>query len=432
MTLLMLNNTNTTCYKPFKATRTVFCLITLMVMCIAIIMPSRAFADLYTVEGVDVDVTAKNALEAREKAFQEAQLKAYKQLVERLASQGGAEENQALDAEAISFMVQDFEVTKEQLSAKRYKGTYTIRFDPDLFRQQVLKQGQRYSDIPRGAILVLPFYQTATTTILWDSGNPFLSAWARAQAGDNGLTSIVVPIGDIEDVGQVNEYSPLNYDPVKLERMRERYGANEVSIVLATPEAGMSGVGNLRLSLYSAKIRGPQFEGQMTIQGQAGETSAQLYDRAVAQLKQRFKADWKQETSVASAATQNFQAVMSFSSVREWIDVKQTLERVPGMVAVNVGRLTPREASVTLNYNGDLERLSLALSQSGLMLMQAANAYQPVYRIMRAAPQYQQAPSQQRPQQPVYQQAPSHREPSQYAPARQVPQGSTYNGSYYQ
>lgn len=411
-------------YRRSSAARTVFCVLIAAILCIAILIPSQAYADLYTVEGVEVDITAKNALVAREEAFNAAQVKAYEILSERLVNNGEKETVEKLDADAISYMVQDFEVTKEQLSAKRYKGTYTIRFRPAAFQEQIINQGNSYSDIPRGAVLVLPFYQTSTSTVLWDPNNPFLSAWARSGASNGAMSSTVVPIGDIEDVAQINEFSPLNYDPVKLERMRDRYGANEVSIILASPEVDLSGVETVRLSLYSAKMRGPQFAGQMSVDGHVGETTQQLYDRVVAKLQQQYKSDWKQETAVTSMNAQRFEAVMSFLSVREWIDAKQKLERVPGMVSVDVNRLTPREASMALNYQGDVQRLAIALGQLGLMLGQDGNSYLPVYRIMqdnqRVQPQVQQQMQQ------------TIQTPQVNAPSNQVPYSSPYNRIYYQ
>lgn len=385
----MSNNLYKHSYKHLRRSRTVFCVLVTLVLCIFTVYPAQAFSDLYTVEGIEVDVTAKNALEAREEAFNEAQVKAYQELVERLASNGAENQNKDLDAESISFMVQDFEVTKEQLSAKRYKGIYTIRFRPDAFQSQIINQGGSYSDIPRGDVLILPFYQAGANTVLWGQMNPFLSAWARQYSSSIDLTSIVVPIGDIEDVAQVNESSPLSYDPVKLERMRERYGANEVSLILASPEIGANGVENLRVSLYSAKIRGPEFAGQMKIDGVAGETINQLFDRAVLKLTQQYKSDWKEQTAVSSTEIQNISAVMNFHSVREWINTKQLLESVPGMDSVRVNRLTPREANVSLNYHGDIKNLGLVIGRLGLAIVQSGNAYQPTYRIIRGnAPSY--------------------------------------------
>lgn len=56
-------------YKHFALVYTVFC----------VAFSSMAFAqdDIYTVENVEVDVTADNAVQAREKAMEEAQVKAY-------------------------------------------------------------------------------------------------------------------------------------------------------------------------------------------------------------------------------------------------------------------------------------------------------------------------------------------------------------------
>jgi hypothetical protein len=159
----------------------------------------------------------------------------------------------------------------------------------------------------------------------------------------------------------------------------------------------------------------------MKIEGAVGETSARLYDRAVIQLKQQYNSNWKQQTAVASMDTQGIDAVMSFTSVREWIGAKQTLERVAGMASVVVSRLTPREASVTLNYQGDAQRLAVALERSGLMLAQAGNSYQPIYRIMRSTPRVHQ-------QMQPYRQA-----PQVHMPAKSAPYGnSPYNRSYYQ
>ena len=48
-------------------------------------LPHGAYAadDLFTVENVEVDVTADNAVEARNKALDEAQVKAYRMLAEK-------------------------------------------------------------------------------------------------------------------------------------------------------------------------------------------------------------------------------------------------------------------------------------------------------------------------------------------------------------
>ena len=96
------------------------------------LITQRAFAqdDPYTVSGVKVDVTAANAVEARTKAFAQAQQTAFTQLAQHFLSAGQMKDFQPLAADQVTPLVKDFEVTNEQLSAVRYVGTYTFRFRP--------------------------------------------------------------------------------------------------------------------------------------------------------------------------------------------------------------------------------------------------------------------------------------------------------------
>ncbi len=81
----------------------------------------------YTVEGVRVDVTADNAVNARQQAFDKAQQDAFAQLSARLSP---GQPVAAPPPTTIATMVDDFEITQEQLSPVRYVGTYTFRFRP--------------------------------------------------------------------------------------------------------------------------------------------------------------------------------------------------------------------------------------------------------------------------------------------------------------
>jgi hypothetical protein len=99
------------------------------------------------------------------------------------------------------------------------------------------------------------------------------------------------------------------------------------------------------------------------------------------------------------------------------------------MASVDVNRLTPREASMVLNYQGDAQRLAIALGQSGLMLGQAGNTYQPIYRIMQGNQQMQPQMYPQVQQQPMQQ---TIQTPQVNVPSSQAPYGGTYNSTYYQ
>jgi hypothetical protein len=82
----------------------------------------------YAISGIVVDMKTENPATARDDALATATRKAYDQLKERLAPEG--EVLPALDDNALSRNVQNFELTGEKVSANRYIGTFTIRFRP--------------------------------------------------------------------------------------------------------------------------------------------------------------------------------------------------------------------------------------------------------------------------------------------------------------
>ena len=146
-------------YKPFHAARIVFCAIVFSFFLVASMAGVPAFAanPVFTIEDVKVDVTASNALEAKQKAFEQAQVDAFEIMANRMLSESEMKAAPPLDLSTISLLIQDFEVTKEQLSAVRYVGTYTFRFKDDAVRRHFSGQGFQYSDVGSKPVLILPF-----------------------------------------------------------------------------------------------------------------------------------------------------------------------------------------------------------------------------------------------------------------------------------
>lgn len=135
-------------YKGFNRRKPVFFgLIALVTLALS----TPAIAQIsYTVEGVEVDVTAANAVKAREEALKQAQVKAFEQLALNTMGEEGMSAYTMPDADTVMALVQDFEVTNEQLSSRRYKGIFTVRFRPALAQQYLIARPvvPDYQDVP--------------------------------------------------------------------------------------------------------------------------------------------------------------------------------------------------------------------------------------------------------------------------------------------
>lgn len=350
---------------------------------------AHAQDSLYTVEGVEVDATAANAVAAREKAFEEAQVKAFAALAERLLTIEELAAYPMPDAATISGFVQDFEVTNEQLSAVRYKGVYTFRFRPSSVethlstreRSEVSTSASasvNSSASSRKPVLVLPFMLVGTRTVLWDDNNPFMAAFARAEnAGQGALVPTIRPLGDLEDVSQIRDDQALNYDKSLLAKMTQRYDAQDAVILLAERRAQ----GGLTVSVYSTQGALPEFLKAVTVEADPQTPEPMLFDRAVAEVQAVLKETGKKQAQQQARAleTATLKARARFSSVQEWVRLKRAIESVSGVSALQVQGIKPKEAVVEISYAGGLERLTFALSQAGVGMTSGAQASQNQY-----------------------------------------------------
>ncbi|PZO84831.1 MAG: hypothetical protein DI626_07970 [Micavibrio aeruginosavorus] len=421
-------------YKQFAIARTVFYLC-LLALPLGVIAPSYAQTDTtYTVEGVEADAKAKNAVMAREKALAEAQVKAYRMLAEKLLPPEEMSMFKDIDADTASMLVQDFEVTNEQLSTTRYKGTFTIRFRPSAVRAQLGVRG----GLPAQAggaqqaqvkpVLVLPFLEYNGRTMLWSENNPWMAAWKRAPSDRSMQQQAVVPLGDALDISRLNDEVGLRADPMRVQELATRYGADDVAFAMATSEPVATKGGRLTVNIYKNAFEGPVFVRKFSIDQIPGELEEQLYGRAAMQVKAILRQNWKTGTAAydpmtsysgqkpqapagrtaaprttygqqpsappvpytrpALGAAQSYNAIARYASAQDWVRMKNTLDRVYGMQAVMVRTLKPREASLEIRYAGTLPALQLALQNAGISMranpsagtIELYPAASPVYR----------------------------------------------------
>ena len=84
-----------------------------------------------------------------------------------------------------------------------------------------------------------------------------------------------------------------------------------------------------------------------------------------------MRADWKRKTVTASSmGVQSLRARVPYSSLKEWADTQRALTRVYGLNSFKVMSVTPNQAYVELEYDGNQNRLALALAQADLQLNQ--------------------------------------------------------------
>lgn len=412
-------------YKMFYRQGTVFCAFCAVFLLILMLpAPLAAAESAYTVEGVQVDVTAENALMARDKAFSQAQSQAFATLAQRLAP----DRPTALpDPTVISTLIQDFEITQEKLSTVRYAATYTFRFQPDVVERflgtasthvqaapdnaamptqnlsaapgpanshqpanaqaenNILSSLFKRVQSPRRVVLVIPYYRTGQASTLWAKPNPWLETLARTPQKEHSV-NILTPIGDLQDLRDLPGNDSQTASANALMTLTQRYGADEA--LMAT--AQMMPNGALMVDLYAADH---SQRGQIVLTRKMGQTEGDLLQEAALQLQDYLADDTggaAQTTSTPSLMNVSaptvpapsalpvpppgsvINAAVNFSSLEEWARVQQRLNRVPMLTERAIISLSTGQAILSLPVRGSFSNLQMALNSAGMDLRPGA------------------------------------------------------------
>ena len=314
---------------------------------------------IFTVAGNAVDVTAATALQARERALADAQQAAARKLMERLVVPAGGTPPRLSAAQAAN-LVQDVEIADEKVSPVRYIANVTVRFRPEAVRSFLRDQGVRFVERETGPILVLPVLDLPEGPVLFDDRNRWLRAWADRPQG--GTVPLVVPLGDLGDIGGLSAAQALAGDRARIEALARRYGADEVVVMRATPAAAgtlgvtvtWAGDGAPRTSRASY----PDPDGTMA---GAVRAAAAALERPTAPAGGPIAAPIMGEAGSAYASAQ-------ITSVEEWVALRRRIAETPGVERVDVVALAPGRARLLIHHRMGIERLQQAMSQLGIQV----------------------------------------------------------------
>lgn len=311
---------------------------------------------LYTVSGIAVDVTDKDASRAKLKAISEAQVKAFAVLVERLAGEAGQAVLKRLSPADIGRMMASLSIEEERTGPGRYIGRLTVRFLPDKVRQALARAGVAYSEERAPPIVIVPVWQGPEGAVAW-TDNPWRRAWLALNAQD-ALVPLIIPLGDLSDAQTLSPEDAIVGHTAKLEAVRLRYSGEAILVAIAAPtgeatvRAVMSGDSPLGFidfdKTYTAEEGG--------VEAAAGQAARRFYAAMVAK--------WRESRGPArpAAAVQALSVAVPFASLEQWNAIRSRLLATPGVAGVDISNLTGGGAIVRLSYGVPLADLQAALA----------------------------------------------------------------------
>ena len=347
---------------------------------------------VFAVAQVPIDAEAASSAEARELAIAAGQRAALEILLRRLTVEGTTLPEPAEGS--IAAMVAGFEIGGELVSTTRYRASLTVDFDPAEVRRLLRESGVAYAETVSKPVLVVAVQRDPSGILLWEDGNRWRRAWEE-RPRHGGLVPILLPLGDIIDLGTVDAARALESDTEPLTALGQLYGTSEVVVAVAglsgsaavaklsaPAEAGTedaegeaSAAGRaLTLSLRRIAADGNHVA-QTTLIGRAEETERALLERGSDRIVALLEDAWKAANLIRYGEDHVLQATVPIASLGEWVSIQQRLAALAMVASVEIDSLSLGEGRLTLRYHGTSDQLRLALDQSDLALTPTADEW---------------------------------------------------------
>ncbi len=330
----------------------------------------------YTVAKLTVDVTAKDAVAAKAKGIAEAERRALNIVLRRLVPFNALAQLPGIEPGDAESLVKGFTIRSEKYSTTRYIATLDFAFNDAAVNELLAR-----NSIPIGmdrapSISILP------VVLNGDKVSSVGEGWRQAWL-DLDLANGVIPATVLQPRPELTASAVraiLAGDARAYAAVQGTYNDQPLVVAVGQPVeggkfttrlAGVDGVGALNFGRSATLPRGDR-------QTAARDNAAY----ALAILENRWKAMHSEggaqitpvrteEGAPAEAPApqgepeRNVVALVEFSGLKAWQDIRGRLMRVPGVQALEVNSLSPRLASITFDYAGSLGKLQKVLGDSG-------------------------------------------------------------------
>ncbi|MFT5182179.1 MAG: hypothetical protein ACI8S3_002069 [Alphaproteobacteria bacterium] len=326
---------------------------------------AAAADDVFSVSGIEVDETADTASRARATAFRRGQRAAFTALLQRLTRRADRSRLPVVEAERVEFMVQALEVADERTSNVRYLANMTVNFKPPEIRRLLREAGIPFAETPSKPVLVLPVLRQGDALVLWDDSNLWRQAWSQLPLR-GGLVSLILPVGDLNDITDVDAAQAAEGDPFVLSAMANRYGAGDVLVAIATLSQTDSVIG---INIAASQIGAPG-SAPILLNFQIGDPEAvpELLKGAAVGVTAALEDSWISKNIIEFDRPGRMLLAVPLTSLEQWVSIERKLNNIASISEVALLSLTRDSAAIEISHFGDETQLAATLAQQDLAL----------------------------------------------------------------
>jgi hypothetical protein len=337
-----------------------------------------AAQDLFEVNGLEVDESANDEVQAKFSAIADAQRRALQVVMRRLVQPEDFDRLPQITGDTLALMVRDYDIADEKLGGGRYLATISVRFLPEEV-SNALKDAQVPFAMTRSRpVVVLPVFDTGSANRLWDDPNPWRLAWA-GHTPYPGLFSVVMPAGDLSDVATVNVNQAISGDPGAMLAIGRKYQATGAMVAIASV-SGNKANRSVRVIL---EFVGGSHDGTIMEQRYKGSGDLTAFlGQVVGEILGGLEREWKEENILDFSLVERVSVLVPIEGLAGWRDVRERLDGMSRIQSMSTARMSQEEVELDLVYVGSTDQLRTALEQRGLELVYSPD--HPLWLLRRA------------------------------------------------
>ncbi|MDE3059917.1 MAG: hypothetical protein KGJ06_02780 [Pseudomonadota bacterium] len=352
-------------------------LLTLILAAFLLLPPSARAGEALVNSEASVDVTGKDAADARSQAMVKGQRDALADLLGKLTT---PEQVQSilnnLDDNKVAAIVRGTEVLEEKISSNRYRARLLVTFDGDQISTLIGKgseAAQGTEATVAGSFLVLPGYEEDGVAMLWEENNPWMPVW-RTVGLEVASGDVVVPFGDNADISVVDTKTLASATYAALAPLTIRYGISDIVLLQAkfthTPDMVLTVV-KRRVNRTSNEVN------LLTYRADPQETKDMLLARAARDIidsLQHKKSEEAESVKLVHGGERNTVMVLaSITTLASWTQLRAKLQSLPMIDKIDLIAMSPQQVDMLVHYRGTPDSLANGISAQNLRLVKGSN-----------------------------------------------------------
>lgn len=315
---------------------------------------------------IEVDVTAKDAVEAKEKAMRQAPREAFMEVAGRLTEAENVEKLEKLTDDEILHFVRSVSVNDEKSGGNKYKATLTVQLNEPMMREYLAENDMIETEVKD--LLVIPIFKAKNTytPLLWEADNEWRRAWLGKGLIKFG-TMLMHTIGEhFQQIDQLNAESALYMDSVVYNSISNINGSDRVYVVYAETMEN----DDLKITIKDEKNKA---ENNFSVLNDGSEN---IFDKAIEKSVMFISNMERESQSNAGNAEEGIlNVVYMYDDMRDWLTKSSMLAKMPMVDGIETKSFGGGKVNFSIRYSGPLEDFWQALQEMGFTHEAADNYY---------------------------------------------------------